>query len=321
MHWAEPSADQSTFRAASARMFKIEKLDLEKYPELMRVFEPPQAIYAKGRPDSLALLERLPKDGLAIVGTRRPQPRCESLARKTILELRSSRLIVISGLAMGIDTVAHQTALEAGLPTLAVLGSGVNQIYPRQNIPLAERIMGAGGLVVSEFEPHQEARPMNFLQRNRLIATWSQATWVVEAAHRSGALNTAKWAREHDRHCFATPAFPGDPALAGNLGLLDRVEADPLWNARCFGKVWIDLATLDERMAQPNLMQSASKENRMLASEVGILTAQQGGAQVKELLDWAIARNWRPEVFFVTLQTCLEKGWIRERSGILIPGA
>jgi DNA protecting protein DprA len=301
----------------------IEKLELATFKDLPPVYQAPQFLYAKGRKEAMDLFKDLSERGLAVVGTRRPQPRTEAYARKVILELRGSRLIIVSGLAHGIDTIAHQSALDAELPTSAILGSGVNRIYPRANIPLAEKITQAGGLLLSEYPPEEEARPGYFLRRNRLIAALTRATWIVEASYRSGALNTAKWARDHDRHCFATPAFPGDVALAGNLSLFDRVEADPLWNARSLGKVWIDLATLSDRAdrVQPDRMRAPSQQDQMLALAVRNLTAQQGCAQVHQLLDWAIARDWSPERFFSTLQRGLEHGLIREQSGILIPGA
>jgi DNA protecting protein DprA len=269
-------------------------------------------LYLRGRPGAAeALVELLPERGLAVVGTRRAQARALEQVRSVLRGLQGSRLVVLSGLARGIDTAAHEAALEAGLPTIAVLAGGVEHVYPRENEALAERIMSAGGLLVSEFAPEQSPRPGMFLKRNRLIAAWAQATWVAQASHRSGALNTAAWARQCDREVFSTPCFPGDPSLAGNQRLIDELHARPLWDARSLGQVWIELA------ARSGLV-SARKEcaNRdPLCEAVKALTTQSGGADASALLDWAIERGWSVVEFYSSLEARIKSGEILEKNG------
>ena len=142
-----------------------------------------------------ALLSQLPHNGLAIVGTRLPTLRSIDWVEQTILGLKDRNLVIVSGLARGIDAAAHVAALKAGLPTVAILGCGLDHTYPPEHTRLRAQILEAGGAIISEFEPSLPARAHYFLKRNRLIAGWSRATWVVEAPGRSGTLNTAAWAR------------------------------------------------------------------------------------------------------------------------------
>jgi DNA processing protein len=144
-------------------------------------------------------------------------------------------------MARGIDTHAHEAALAEGLPTIAILGCGIRRTYPPENQRLRRRILEAGGLVLSEFDPDVQAHPGCFIQRNRLIAGYSKATWIVQSGYRSGALNTAKWAREHHRNVYATPAFPGDPAFLGNLALFTEKQGKPVWDAGAFTDDWMSL--------------------------------------------------------------------------------
>jgi DNA processing protein len=156
----------------------------------------------------------------AIVGSRAPSDAGRRLARHTASELATAGVCVVSGLALGIDAAAHEGALEAGAPTIGVLGGGHRFFFPPRNRPLAERMVAAGGGVVSPFEPNQVAKPGQFLARNALIAALADVVVVVEAAARSGSLNTAGWATD-----LGVPVlgFPGDvdrPKVAGCLALI-----------------------------------------------------------------------------------------------------
>lgn len=201
---------------------------------------PPQ-VWIEGLPSAFQLLERLPAHGLAVVGTRAPQKRTELLTRSVIGKLRGSDLILLSGLARGIDAIAHEAALAAGLPTIAVLAHGLEQTYPPENSALRTRILQAGGLVLSEFPPGTEAKRSHFIQRNRIIAGLAQATWIVQAGRKSGALNTATWATRQNRTVYATAGFPGDPALAGNEWLLTQRQATALWSMDELSLTWMGL--------------------------------------------------------------------------------
>lgn len=191
---------------------------------------PPEVLYLECQEAALSLFERLPEHGLAVVGTRSPQARSRELTRRELRKLKGQPYVIVSGLARGIDTAAHQGALEAGLPTIAVLGCGIARVYPEENWELKRGIIESGGIIASEFEPRELPRPWNFIERNRLIAAWSKAVWVVQAPARSGTLNTARWARGINRTCYATPAFPGEPDFEGNRTLLDRDHAQCFWS-------------------------------------------------------------------------------------------
>ncbi|MBS1961030.1 MAG: DNA-processing protein DprA [Bdellovibrionales bacterium] len=218
------------------------------HPLFSAVPSPPSHVWIEGRESAFGLLDRLPRDGLAVVGTRAPDRRALFHLVETIRRLRGTPLVILSGLARGIDAAAHEAALSAGLPTIAILGCGIRQTYPPENARLRARILDAGGLVLSEFPPDEGPLPSYFISRNRLIAGFSAATWIVQSGYRSGALNTAKWARRQGRGLFVTPSFPGDPGFLGNENLLaNEVEAIPLWNAEGFVKQWIGLFSTIER--------------------------------------------------------------------------
>ena len=192
---------------------------------------------------ALSLLDQLPYAGLAIVGTRNPQPRSLRFTRDLIEGLAPYPRIILSGLALGIDQAAHEAALVFGLPTIAVLGCGHEHHYPDGSHEIRSRIVEAGGLIVSEFAPQEEPRPYRFVQRNRLIATAASATCMIEASQRSGALITADYAFQLDRPVFAMPNFPGERGFEGNQRLLDGHSAQPLWGPHSLGSVWLELAT------------------------------------------------------------------------------
>ena len=201
----------------------------------------------RGRPHAFELLRWLPEFGFAVVGTRKPQARSIQLTRSRLRALEGTRLIIISGLALGIDAAAHEAALSSRLPTIAILGGPLDEIYPPENRELASRILRQGGLLVTEYPPGAKIERHFFLMRNRLIAGWSKATWIVEAGFRSGALNTAKWAFDQNRDTYATPCFPGDPAHAGNQGLIYGDKAHPFWEPDNLGHTWQEFENLGHR--------------------------------------------------------------------------
>ncbi len=160
------------------------------------------------------------KATVAVVGSRAPSEAGRSHAHALGEALARAGVCVVSGLALGIDAAAHQGALAGGGPTIGVLGGGHRQFFPPRNRRLAEAMIAAGGAVVSPYSPDEPARPYHFLQRNGLVAALADAVVIVEAAERSGALNTAGWAA-----CFGIDvlAFPGDverPKAAGCNALI-----------------------------------------------------------------------------------------------------
>lgn len=294
------------------------------YPSLWDVPDSPMNLWVQGAPGAFDLLKRLPEDGLAVVGTRHPQQRSLSLVRQWIHDLQGSKLVVLSGFATGIDSAAHWAALEAGLPTIAIIGTGLDKDYPRGNFKLRRQILKQGGLVISEYPLGSPGKGYHFLQRNRLIAGWSKATWVIEAGYQSGALNTARWAREQDRTCFAVPGFPGDPTLLGNQTLLDRDHALPTWGIHSLGAVWMDLATHTRKSDRAGEgagvveTQPLSDEENLLLRRVEAVTFERGGAFISELLDWAISQGWSASHFFASLESLLQKKRLRDHHGIVV---
>jgi DNA processing protein len=176
-------------------------LDDGVYPALLReIFDPPITLYLKG-----AWSECLDGPCVAIVGSRRSSTYGQNAASMLARDLAARGVTIISGLARGIDAAAHRGALEAGGRTVAVIGTGLDQVYPRDHRKLADEIIAAGGALVSEFPLATPPAPQNFPYRNRVISGLSLGVLVVEAAENSGSLITARLALEQGREVFAVP--------------------------------------------------------------------------------------------------------------------
>ena len=180
--------------------------------ELDTLAHPPEELWLNGRSE---LLERGPR--VAIVGTRSPTPYGELQAARIATFLASQGVVVVSGLARGIDALAHRAALDVGGATLAVLGCGVDRPWPAGELA---RRMQSEGCLISEFPPGQGPRRHHFPWRNRLIAGLARAVVVVEAAHASGSLITAHWAVDQGRAVFAVPGRVDHPMSRGCHRLL-----------------------------------------------------------------------------------------------------
>ncbi len=191
-------------------------LDDRDYPARLRALEvPPPVLFVRGSAAAMAAT-----DSVAIVGTRRPTDAGRRISARLADALARLGVTIVSGLAVGIDGAAHEATVLAGGRTVAVLGSGHAQLFPRAHARLAERIVAAGGALVSELPPDATATRGTFPRRNRVISGLADATIVVEAAARSGALITAAWALEQGRECFAVPGPIDAPASAGCLAFL-----------------------------------------------------------------------------------------------------
>lgn len=193
------------------------------FPPLLRsIHDPPPGLFLRGAgaPDTLA------RPAVAVVGARACSGYGASVARSLGRELAAAGLVVVSGLARGIDAEAHRGALEAGGATVAVLGCGIDRDYPAAHAELGRRIAETG-LVVSEYAPGVEPAPWRFPARNRIVASLCAATVVVEARERSGALITADFALEEGREVFAVPGEITSALSAGTNALL-KLGATPL---------------------------------------------------------------------------------------------
>jgi len=172
----------------------------EEYPQqLAEIYDPPPVLWVRG---AAALLKR---PGIAVVGTRHPSPYGSGMAEMLARDLAARRLLIFSGMARGIDSCAHKGALAARMPTVAVWGTGIDVVYPKENKKLAEEILSSGGAIVSELPLGTFPAPQNFPRRNRILSGLSVAVLVVEAAENSGTRVTARCASEQNRDLFAVP--------------------------------------------------------------------------------------------------------------------
>ncbi|MCM2267399.1 MAG: DNA-processing protein DprA [Elusimicrobiales bacterium] len=180
----------------------------EGYPELLKkIYDPPMVLYVRG--------ELSPRPAAGIVGTRKATPYGLRTAARLAAELAGAGVAVASGLARGIDTAAHKAAVEAGGVTWAALGTGLNMTYPEENARLADRIVEAGGALVSEFPLDSGPLPQNFPRRNRIISGLSLATVVVEGGFESGAMITGRFALDQGREVLAVPGPVDSPVSKG----------------------------------------------------------------------------------------------------------
>lgn len=187
------------------------------YPPLLRAIpDYPGALFVKGNPETLNTVQ------LAVVGSRAPSWYGERWGKILCEQLSQSGLTITSGLACGIDGVAHSAALSVKGRSVAVLGNGLFSIYPRRHHALAMRLIESDGAIVSEFPLSAQPRPANFPRRNRIISGLSQGVLVVEAARRSGSLVTARCALEQGRDVFALPGPIGNPGCEGPHWLIKQ---------------------------------------------------------------------------------------------------
>ena len=204
MAWLDESPDHRVVTLADAH-----------YPgALLNTADPPLMLYLHGQPEVLDHPRKL-----AIVGSRNPTPQGETNARQFARSLGEAGVCVVSGLALGVDGAAHAGALEGGGTTIAVVGTGLDTVYPRRHDALANRI-AERGLLISEYPLGTPPLAANFPQRNRIIAGLSQGTLVVEAAVRSGSLITARFAAGQGREVFAIPGSVHAPQSRGCHALI-----------------------------------------------------------------------------------------------------
>ena len=181
----------------------------------------PKTLYYYGK------LPEIRRPSVAIVGTRKPTRYGTEVTQRIAYELAQQGIVVISGMALGVDALAHRAALDAGGTTIAVQANGLDTLYPRTNQQLGEAIIAQGGAIISEYEPSASARPYQFLERNRIVSGLADAVIITEAAARSGTLNTASHALEQGKDIFVVPGNITSPLSAGCNALL-RQGALPL---------------------------------------------------------------------------------------------
>jgi len=204
--------------------FKIEKIDRSVYPEgLLEIPDIPAQLYIVGAPLEADALY------LSVVGSRTNTTYGRDVCDMLIAGLAGSGIVIVSGLALGIDSAAHRAALKAGLKTIAFPGSGLGEkvLYPATNLSLAKEILAAGGTLVSEYAPDFKAQDWSFPKRNRLIPGIAHAVLIIEAAEKSGTLITARLALDYNREVLAVPG-PITSATSLGTNLIIKQGATPV---------------------------------------------------------------------------------------------
>ena len=262
--------------------------------QLASIAKVPNTLYYCGE------LPSTPVKSVAIVGSRKPTPYGKSVTEKIVHALAEHNVTIISGLALGIDSIAHRAALKFNTPTIAVMARGLNGIYPASHFSLSREIVKAGGALISTYPADMPAQPYHFLERNRIISGLSSIVIVTEAAVKSGTLNTASHALEQGKDVFAVPGNITSPMSAGCNRLI-RQGAQPLIDTS-------DILSAVGIKSQKTTPQIPVRKNK---TEQLIINAILAGA--KDTNQIINATNISPSSIFVTLST-LEIAGIIESS-------
>ena len=237
----------------------------EGYPERLReIYDPPAVLWIRGS------VELLSRPGIAVVGTRHPSPYGAGMAELLARDLANRRLVILSGMARGVDTAAHKGAIEAGGKTVAVWGTGIDVIYPKENKKLAESIVATGGTIVSEYPLGTFPAPQNFPIRNRILSGMSIGVLVIEAAEYSGTRITARCAMEQNRDVYAVPGnVTNKNAWGPNTLIKQGAKLTATWE-----DVWEDLPSqirleLEDELASDGQGESKTAGTASLFNEAG----------------------------------------------------
>lgn len=222
-----------------------------EYPErLKEIYDPPAVLWVRGQAQLLS------RPSIAVVGTRHPTPYGNGMAELLARDLAARRLLIVSGMARGIDSAAHKGALAARMPTVAVWGTGIDVVYPKENRKLAEEILATGGAIVSEMPMGTFPAPQNFPRRNRILSGLSVAVLVVEASENSGTRVTARCAAEQNRDLFAVPGnVTSKGSWTPNTLIKQGAKLVATWE-----DVWEDLPS-QVRLELESMGASASESN------------------------------------------------------------
>jgi DNA processing protein len=229
---------------------KVLTLDEPLFPEVVReIPDPPKQLYIVG--DSF--FELLKKPRITVIGSRKASSYGRMVTSQLALELARAGVVIVSGLAIGIDTLAHKAALEAHTPTIAVLPCGFDRIYPASHENIARQILEQGGALVTEYPPGTPVQKWNFLARNRIASALADGVLITEAAARSGTLSTARHALDQGREVLAVPGNITSPTSAGTNNLL-KMGATPVTEAAdIFYMLGLEASTVKQAPKSGNL--------------------------------------------------------------------
>lgn len=310
--------------AAEAELQRVEEQhagflthDCPGYPERLReIYDPPAVLWHRGDTSIL------PLPGIAVVGTRHPTPYGAGMAQMLSRELASRGLTVLSGMARGVDTKAHEGALEAKGKTVAVWGTGVDVIYPKENKRLAEQILMNGGCILSEFPLGTFPAPQNFPIRNRVLSGMSVGVLVVEAAEHSGTRITARCAMEQNRDVYAVPGnVTNKGSWTPNTLIKQGAKLTATWE-----DVWEDLPSqvrveLEERLERGR--ESGTAVSASLFAESNLPPAERlvfeqlrhdEAVQLDDLIELLDGQLQSPEIFTALFELELV-GRVRQMPG------
>jgi DNA processing protein len=301
---AYKTAEDEAKRVAEAGGFLLTREDAA-YPErLKEIYDPPSMLWMRG---DAALLAR---PGIAVVGTRHPTPYGSGMAEMLARDLANRRLVIFSGMARGVDSFAHKGALDAGGKTVAVWGTGIDVVYPKENKKLAERIVESGGAIVSEYPLGTFPAPQNFPIRNRILSGMSVGVLVIEAGEYSGTRITARCAMEQNRDVYAVPGnVTNKNAWGPNTLIKQGAKLTATWE-----DVWEDLPSqvrveLEHEMEQAGQIESKvggaaslfndADGNGLQPQEQMVLDRlrRDESTQLDELIEGLEARLGSPEIF------------------------
>ena len=253
-----------------------------QYPvRLKEIFDPPPVLWLRGDPTNLS------RPGVAVVGTRRPSPYGLGMSEMLSRDLASRKLTIFSGMARGIDTAAHKGALAVRGSTVAVWGTGIDVIYPKENKSLAEQIIQSGGTIISELPLGTFPAPQNFPRRNRIISGLSVGVLVIEAAENSGTRVTARCAMEQNRDVYAVPGNVTNKNSWGPNTLIKQgARLTATWE-----DVWEDLPTQVRLELEADLPRDDRSESK---AEPGASLFTEPPMREQELLVYRLLRHDEP---------------------------
>jgi DNA processing protein len=295
------AAEDEAKSVAEAGGFLLTRED-EAYPErLLEIYDPPSVLWIRG---NSALLAR---PGIAVVGTRQPSPYGVGMAEMLSRDLANRHLTILSGMARGVDTSAHKGALDAGGKTVAVWGTGIDVVYPKENKKLAERIVESGGAIVTENPLGTFPAPQNFPIRNRILSGMSIGVLVIEAGEYSGTRITARCAMEQNRDVYAVPGnVTNKNAWGPNTLIKQGAKLTATWE-----DVWEDLPSqirllLEEEMEKSGQLESKPAGSASLFTEPALpeherlvfdRLRQDSSTQLDELIEGLELKLGSAEIF------------------------